>query len=73
VARYPILAGIGLVAARALSSTSTLNEVSATGLGAVLAGILLVAAAAGPRVSQERSDHRTPVRSESALAGEDFL
>jgi hypothetical protein len=51
VARYPILAGIGLVAARALSSTSTLNVVSATGLGAVLAGILLVAAAAGPRVS----------------------
>jgi predicted acylesterase/phospholipase RssA len=46
VARYPMLAGLGLAATGALASTSTLSVISAAGLGAVLAGMLLVAAGA---------------------------
>ena len=52
VARYPLLAGLGLVAVGALASTSTLGLLSVLGLGAVLAGILLIAAGAGRQIGR---------------------
>lgn len=50
-ARYPLLAGLALIAAGALASTSTIAVISAFGLVAVLAGLLLIAAGAGRRIS----------------------
>ena len=50
VARFPVLAGLAVVAAGALASTSTLNVVSTIGLGVVLAGMVLVAAGAARRI-----------------------
>ena len=50
VARYPVLAGLALVAAGTLASTSTLSAVSTVGLGVVLAGTVLVAAGAARRI-----------------------
>jgi hypothetical protein len=50
VARFPILFGLGVVAAGGLASTSTLSVVSTVGLGAVLAGMVLVAAGAARRI-----------------------
>jgi patatin-related protein len=42
-ARYPAFAGLGLVALGVLASTSTINVLSAAGLAALLAGLLLIA------------------------------
>jgi predicted acylesterase/phospholipase RssA len=50
VARFPVLAGLAVVAAGALASTSTLSVVSTAGLGVVLAGMVLVAAGAARRI-----------------------
>ena len=50
VARFPVLAGLAVVAAGALASTSTLSVVSTVGLGVVLAGMVLVAAGAARRI-----------------------
>jgi predicted acylesterase/phospholipase RssA len=50
VARFPVLAGLALVAAGALASTSTLSAVSTVGLGVVLAGTVLVAVGAARRI-----------------------
>jgi predicted acylesterase/phospholipase RssA len=52
VARYPLLVGLGLVAVGVLASTSTLSLLSVFGLGAVLAGILLVAVGAGRQIGR---------------------
>lgn len=52
VARYPLLVGLGLVALGALASTSTLSLLSVFGLGAVLAGILLIALGAGRQIGR---------------------
>ena len=52
VARYPLLVGLGLVALGALASTSTLGFLSVVGLGAVLAGILLIALGAGRQIGR---------------------
>lgn len=49
-ARYPLFAGLGLILLGALSSTSTVNVLSAAGLAAVLAGLLLVAVGAARRI-----------------------
>jgi patatin-related protein len=49
-ARYPLLAGLGLILLGALASTSTVNVLSAAGLAAVLAGLLLVAIGAARRI-----------------------
>lgn len=49
-ARYPLFAGLGLVALGVLASTSTINVLSAAGLAAVLAGLLLVAVGAARRI-----------------------
>jgi predicted acylesterase/phospholipase RssA len=51
VARFPVLAGLAVLAAGALASTSTLSAVSTLGLGLVLAGMVLVAAGAARRIS----------------------
>ena len=50
VARFPVLAGLAVVAAGVLASTSTLSVVSTIGLGVVLAGMVLVAAGAARRI-----------------------
>ena len=49
-ARYPLFAGLGLILLGALASTSTVNVLSAAGLAAVLAGLLLVAVGAARRI-----------------------
>lgn len=49
-ARYPLFAGLALIALGALASTSTINVLSAAGLAAVLAGLLLVAVGAARRI-----------------------
>ncbi len=49
-ARYPLFAGLGLILLGALASTSTVNLLSAAGLAAVLAGLLLVAVGAARRI-----------------------
>ena len=49
-ARYPLFAGLGLILLGALASTSTVNVLSAAGLAAVLAGLLLVAIGAARRI-----------------------
>ena len=49
-ARYPLLAGLALIALGVLASTSTINVLSAAGLVAVLAGLLLVAVGAARRI-----------------------
>lgn len=49
-ARYPLFAGLGLIALGILASTSTVNVLSAAGLAAVLAGLLLVAVGAARRI-----------------------
>jgi hypothetical protein len=49
-ARYPLLAGLALIAAGALASTSTIAVISAFGLVAV-PGLLLIAAGAARRIS----------------------
>jgi patatin-related protein len=49
-ARYPLVAGLGLILLGALASTSTVNVLSAAGLAAVLAGLLLVAVGAARRI-----------------------
>jgi predicted acylesterase/phospholipase RssA len=49
-ARYPLFAGLGLILLGALASTSTVNVLSAAGLAAILAGLLLVAVGAARRI-----------------------
>ena len=49
-AQYPLLAGLALIALGVLASTSTINVLSAAGLVAVLAGLLLVAVGAARRI-----------------------
>jgi patatin-related protein len=49
-ARYPLFAGLALIALGVLASTSTINLLSAAGLVAVLAGLLLVAVGAARRI-----------------------
>ncbi|MGP7999377.1 MAG: patatin-like protein [Streptosporangiaceae bacterium] len=49
-ARYPLAAGLALIVLGALASTSTVNVVSAAGLAAILAGLLLVAVGAARRI-----------------------
>ncbi len=49
-ARYPLFAGLALIALGVLASTSTVNLLSAAGLVAVLAGLLLVAVGAARRI-----------------------
>ena len=49
-AQYPLLAGLALIALGVLASTSTINLLSAAGLVAVLAGLLLVAVGAARRI-----------------------
>jgi hypothetical protein len=49
-ARYPLLAGLTLIALGVLASTSTVKLLSAAGLVAVLAGLLLVAVGAARRI-----------------------
>ena len=49
-ARYPLFTGLGLILLGALASTSTVNVLSAAGLAAVLAGLLLVAIGAARRI-----------------------
>jgi predicted acylesterase/phospholipase RssA len=50
VARFPVLAGLAVVAAGALASTSTLSVVSTVALGVVLTGTVLIAAGAARRI-----------------------
>jgi patatin-related protein len=49
-ARYPLFAGLALIALGVLASTSTVNLLSAAGLAAVLTGLLLVAVGAARRI-----------------------
>lgn len=49
-ARYPLLAGLGLILVGALASTSTIKVLGAAGLAAILAGLLLVAVGAARRI-----------------------
>jgi hypothetical protein len=49
-AQYPLFAGLALIALGVLASTSTINVLSAAGLVAVLAGLLLVAVGAARRI-----------------------
>jgi len=49
-AKYPLVAGLVLILLGALASTSTINVLSAAGLAAVLAGLLLVAVGAARRI-----------------------
>ncbi len=49
-ARYPLFAGLALITLGVLVSTSTVNVLSAAGLVAVLAGLLLVAVGAARRI-----------------------
>ena len=49
-ARYPLFAGLTLIALGVLASTSTVNVLSAAGLAAMLAGLLLVAVGAARRI-----------------------
>jgi predicted acylesterase/phospholipase RssA len=49
-AKYPLVAGLVLILLGALASTSTVNVLSAAGLAAVLAGLLLVAVGAARRI-----------------------
>ncbi len=49
-ARYPLFAGLGLILLGALASTSTVNVLSAAGLAAIAAGLLLVAVGAARRI-----------------------
>jgi len=49
-ARYPLFAGLALIALGVLASTSTVNVLSAAGLVAVLAGLLIVAVGAARRI-----------------------
>lgn len=49
-ARYPLFAGLGLIVLGILTSTSTVSLLSAAGLAAVLAGLLLVAVGAARRM-----------------------
>ena len=49
-ARYPLLAGLALIALGVLASTSTINLLNAAGLLAVLVGLLLVAVGAARRI-----------------------
>jgi len=49
-AKYPLVAGLILVAAGILASTSTVNVLSAAGLVAVLAGLLLIAVGAARQI-----------------------
>jgi patatin-related protein len=49
-ARYPLIAGLTLIALGVLASTSTIKVLSAAGLAAVLAGLLLVAVGAARRI-----------------------
>jgi patatin-related protein len=49
-ARYPLFAGLALIALGALASTSTINVLSAGGLTAVLVGLLLVGVGAARRI-----------------------
>lgn len=49
-ARYPLFAGLALIALGALASTSTISVLGAAGLAAVLAGLLLVAVGAARRI-----------------------
>jgi hypothetical protein len=49
-AQYPLLAGLALIALGVLASTSTINVLSAAGLVAMRAGLLLVAVGAARRI-----------------------
>ncbi|MGN6791006.1 MAG: patatin-like protein [Streptosporangiaceae bacterium] len=49
-ARYPLFAGLILIALGVLASTSAIKLISAAGLAAVLAGLLLVAVGAARRI-----------------------
>ena len=49
-ARYPLFAGLALIALGVLASTSTINLLNAAGLLAVLVGLLLVAVGAARRI-----------------------
>ena len=70
-ARYPLFAGLSLIALGVLASTSTINVLSAAGLAAVLAGLLLVAVGAARRILLALAV--VAVAAGAALAAADYI